>query len=63
MKVVSCGGGGSVTMAVGVRSEIDGTACCVSVCVGVPRRRGGEEVDVVDGADLAGAWVEDDAVG
>lgn len=50
-------------MAVGFRSEIDGAACCVSVCVGVPRRRGGEEVDVVDGADLAGAWVEDDAVG
>jgi hypothetical protein len=50
-------------MAAGVRSEIDGTACCISVCVGVPRRRGGEEVDVVDGADLAGVWVEDDAVG
>ena len=67
--VVGCGGGGSVTTAVVVRSEIDGAVCCAGgwdgkrVCAGADRPTGEEDADVVDETDRAGAWLVIDAVG
>jgi hypothetical protein len=66
---VGCGGGGSVTMAVAVCSEIEGAVCRAggwdgeNVCAGADRRTGEEDADVIDGPDRAGAWLVDDAVG
>ena len=63
------GAGGSVTIGVTVCAEIDGVACWAngwsdgSVCVGVACCMWGEGTEVVDGADVVGAWLRGDVVG